>query len=247
MKQSSTQLKAAARGHLSGRYTVLIIACMLANIIIDIPSMVISYTVNPHTVSGSLINAAVTFILSALSTIFIVGQNYICLSYGRSEDQIPTSYMWYGFKGRADDIIIAYFLIFIRLFVYALPFSFALVFYTMAANIYTFLLLVAAVSFSAVMCIRVELDYSQVFFLLIDHPQMRPKELLSQSKQIMRGSRGRLFYIQLSFIGMYLLNLLTFGMAAFWTAPYIRMTLTELYLELTGTVSSEPEAHDEIA
>lgn len=233
MKQSSTQLKASARGHLTGRYSVPIIACMLANIIIDIPSMMISYTVNPYTTSGSLINAAVTFILAALSAIFVVGQNYICLCYARSEDLIPMSYMWYGFKGRADDIIKAYFLIFIRSFVYMLPFSFALVLCAALPNVFTALLLVAATAFSAVMCIRIELDYSQVFLLLIDHPDMTPKELLAQSKQMMQGSRGRLFYIQLSFIGMYLLNLLTFGLAAFWVTPYVRMTLTEFYLELT--------------
>lgn len=239
MKQSSTQLKASARGHLTGRYSLPIVACLLANVIINIPSMMTSYTVNPYTTSGALITYAVTFILSALSVIFMVGQNYICLCYARSDEQVPMSYMWYGFKGRADDIIIAYFLIFIRTFVCTLPFAFALVLCVMMPNAFTILFLIAATIFFLVTCIRIELNYSQVFLLMIDHPDIRPKELLIQSKQLMQGSRGRLLYIQLSFIGMYLLSLLTFGLANFWVTPYVRMTLTEFYLELTNTVSSD--------
>jgi uncharacterized membrane protein len=67
---------------------------------------------------------------------------------------------------------------------------------------------------------------------MVDYPQKRPKELLSYSKQLMKGNRGRLLYLQLSFIGMFFLVLLSFGIAMFWVYPYLNMTLTEFYLDV---------------
>lgn len=240
MKATSSQLKADARGHLAGRYALPIIAYMLARMIINIPSLLISYTVNPATVSGSLMDNAVSLILTVIMTIFMVGQNHICLRYARSNERLPMTEMWYGFKGRADEIIITYFLIFIRYVVYGIPFIFIFVLFTMQpANIIMLLLLLCSIIYMAVMYIKVELDYALVYFLIVDQPQERPKQLLIRSKQLMKGNRGRLFYIQLSFIGMYLLGLLSFGFAMFWIYPYVRMTMTEFYLELVQDNSDE--------
>lgn len=233
MKATSSQLKANARGHLAGRYALPIIAYMLARMIINIPSLLISYTVNPATLSGSLMNNAVSLILTVIMTIFMVGQNHICLQYARSNERLPMAEMWYGFKGRADEIIIAYFLIFIRYVAYGIPFILMFVLFTMQpANSMMILLLICSIIFMAVMYIKVELDYALVYFLIVDNPKERPKQLLIRSKQLMQGNRGRLFYIQLSFIGMYLLGLLSFGFAMFWIYPYVRMTMTEFYLDL---------------
>lgn len=240
MKAKSSQLKASARGHLAGRYALPIIAYMLARMIINIPSLMISYTVNPATISGSLLDNAVSVILSVIMTIFLVGQNHICLKYARSSERLPMAEMWYGFKGRADEIIITYFLIFIRYLAYGVPFILTFVLITMQPDsLPVKLLLMASLIFMAVMYIKVELDYALVYFLIIDHPQERPGQLLVRSKQLMGGNRGRLFYIQLSFIGMYVLGLLSFGLAMFWIYPYVRMTMTEFYLELVQSDSSK--------
>ena len=211
---------------------MIILAFMLAQIIMEIPSMLVSMTINTNTSIGMLFYFFATFILSTLSAIFMVGHNNIWLHYTHSEVQVPIEEMWYGFKGRADEIIIAYFLIYIRLFVCFLPFGIAVSICLKQTNGGTLAFLAVAALFSLIACTKVNLDYSQVFFLLIDHPEKRPVELLKLSKQIMQGNRLRLLYIQLSFIGMYLLVAFTFGFASFWVTPYIRMTLTELYNEL---------------
>lgn len=242
MKIISTQLKATARDHLAGRYAVLILSCVAADVIINIPYMTISSTVSPYTNTGSLILIATIVILSALSAIFTVGQNYICLCYAKSPDRVPSSYIWYGFKGRADDIIKAYFMIFVRFALSLLPAVFALALCLTMPNAFTALLSLALFILSAALCIRIELDYSQVFFLLIERPELSAKETLSAGKQMIRGSRGRLLYLQISFIGMYLLNLLTFNVARFWITPYVRMTMTEFYLNLNKAPAQTTEA-----
>lgn len=235
MKTTASQLKATARGHLTGRYAVLIIAYMISNLITNIPSLFVSYTANPYTSSGSLINTGASLILSFISVIFLVGQNRICLRYARGTDMVPVSEMWYGFKGNADKTIITYFLFFIRFLLYSVPFIGLLsCILIMGDTLLLVFLTVAALIFMLYMWIRLELDYALVFFLLIDYPTETPRKLLAHSKQLMKGNKGRLFYLQLSFIGMLLLVLLSFGIAMFWVYPYMRMTFTEFYLDLTS-------------
>lgn len=241
MKTTAPQLKASAREHLTGRYSVVIIAYMMAALITNIPSLVISYTVNTNTLAGNLIDTGVTLILNFILTIFLVGQNRICLRYARSREAVPVSEMWYGFKGRADEIIITCFLYFIRFLIYSVPFIAALACYLKLDLPVLFgSLSIIFLIFMIVMWVKLELDYALTFFLIIDYPEESPGKLLQHSRQLMKGNRGRLFYLQLSFIGMYLLVLLSFGLAMFWVYPYTRMTFTEFYLHING--SSEETA-----
>ena len=250
MKTTSPQLKANAREHLTGRYGVVIIAYMMASLITNIPSLVISYTVNTNTLAGNLIDTGVTLILNFILTIFLVGQNHICLRYARGKEAVPVSEMWYGFRGRADEIIITCFLYFIRLLICSVPFIASLACYLKAGSPVLFgSLAVISLIFMIVMWIKLELDYGLIFFLIVDYPEESPGKLLQHSRQLMKGNRGRLFYLQLSFIGMYLLVLLSFGFAMFWVYPYTRMTFTEFYLDVNPSeevTSVEEEIEEEI-
>ena len=53
-------------------------------------------------------------------------------------------------------------------------------------------------------------------------------------KQLMKGNLGTYFYLQLSFLGMMLLVVLSFGLAILWVQPYMTQTITLFYYELTG-------------
>lgn len=247
MKTSSPQLKAEARGHLTGRYGLIITAYLIASLLTNIPSLVFSYTLNTRTTIGSLIDVSVTLILNFLLTIFLVGQNHICLRCVRSSEPVPVSEMWYGFKGRADEIIITFFLYFIRFLLYSVPFIAMLAGYLLAGSPVLFgILSVISLIFMGVMWIRTELDYALVFFLIIDCPKEAPGQLLKHSREWMKGNRGRLLYLQLSFIGMYLLVLLSFGLAMFWVYPYTRMTFTEFYMDVQKEKTSVTETATEV-
>lgn len=233
MKLKSSQLKANARGHLTGKYAFPMIAYMIADMVNSTMAMIVSLVGDTQSDTGKLINLGISVILSAIMAIFVVGQNKLSLHIARNDQYPAISDIWYGFKGHADNIIIAYFRIFIREFIFALPFGFAAVLYSIRPEISYMIFLIICGIFSAVMCIRVELDYGMVFFLIIDHPELTSKDLLSKSQDLIQGKRKNLLFLYMSFIGMGILVLLTFGFAIFWVAPYMRMTLTEFYVALT--------------
>ncbi|MEA4871033.1 MAG: DUF975 family protein [Christensenella sp.] len=76
--------------------------------------------------------------------------------------------------------------------------------------------------------------YAMAPYLLAEHPELTASEAIEQSKQKMAGNKGRLFCLQLSFIGWFLLAALTAGIGFIFLAPYTKAAETAFYLDLTG-------------
>ena len=102
---------------------------------------------------------------------------------------------------------------------------------------------------SIVLLVIVELQYALSLYLIIDHPQMRPTEALKVSHGIMKGHRGRLFYLILSFVGLQLLSALTLWVGYLWVAPYQAQTMANFYLDVIGetTICSEPYVKTDVS
>ena len=76
--------------------------------------------------------------------------------------------------------------------------------------------------------------YSMAPYLMAEYPQIGIREAVDRSKQLMDGNKGRLFCLQFSFIGWWLLSALTFGIVGLWIMPYMQTAQACFYLELTG-------------
>ena len=76
-------------------------------------------------------------------------------------------------------------------------------------------------------------EYRMIPYLLADDETMTKQRAFAESKRLMRGQKWRAFVLDLSFIGWYLLALLTLGLAAiFYVNPYKCMTDAALYEKL---------------
>ena len=89
-----------------------------------------------------------------------------------------------------------------------------------------------------ILAVFVQMWYALALYLLLDHPQMKARESLKISRQIMKGNKGRLFYIYLSFIGLQILCLLSLGIGSLWVYPYQSQTLVIFYLDVVGEIPS---------
>ena len=76
--------------------------------------------------------------------------------------------------------------------------------------------------------------YSMAPYLMAEYPDMGIREAVNRSKELMDGNKGRLFCLDFSFIGWWLLSALTFGILGLWIAPYALTARAAFYLELTG-------------
>ena len=72
--------------------------------------------------------------------------------------------------------------------------------------------------------------YRMVPFILSEYPQMSAKEALRLSDEMTRGHKAKMFVLDLSFFGWYLLGAITFGLSDIvFTTPYVYATEAELY------------------
>ena len=102
---------------------------------------------------------------------------------------------------------------------------------TTASPVYMLLMSIFLV-ISAIIIAVTRLLLSQTFFLLQDFPQYSAKELMKMSCQIMKGHKGRLFYIAVSFLPLYLLSAFSFFIAFFWLVPYTNAVMANFYMDL---------------
>ncbi len=80
----------------------------------------------------------------------------------------------------------------------------------------------------------VKIVYSQLYYLMLDFPDYSVRALFRRSRLLMRGHKGRLFYIIVSFLPLELLGILTCGVGLLWIYPYKQAVITEFYLDLVS-------------
>jgi len=76
------------------------------------------------------------------------------------------------------------------------------------------------------------ISYSQVYYLLADHPNLEPIDAIRSSKVLMQGHKWQYFCLGFRLLGWVLLSLLTLGIGLLWVMPYMQTAYAEFYLEL---------------
>lgn len=74
--------------------------------------------------------------------------------------------------------------------------------------------------------------YAMTPYILVDNPELGPREARLKSIEMMRGHKGKLFGLELSFIGWFLLCILSLGIGFIWLAPYYQTTHAAFYHDL---------------
>ncbi len=76
------------------------------------------------------------------------------------------------------------------------------------------------------------LSYSMSFFISEDHPEYSIDECITTSMKMMDGHKMDLFLLILSFIGWFLLSILTLGIGLLWLIPYMYTSIAHFYEQL---------------
>ena len=74
--------------------------------------------------------------------------------------------------------------------------------------------------------------YAMTPYILLDNPELGANEAITKSKEMMKGYKWKLFCLDLSFIGWYLLTAITFGLAMLYAAPLMNAARAQFYEEL---------------
>lgn len=75
-------------------------------------------------------------------------------------------------------------------------------------------------------------SYSMAFFIQQEQPNKNWKYNIDQSRRLMNGKKWKLFCLDFSFIGWYLLGFLCLGVGILFVIPYHQMARANFFLEV---------------
>ncbi|MGI6095613.1 MAG: DUF975 family protein [Lachnospiraceae bacterium] len=255
MKRKGSELKKMARASLSGRYAKAIGAILIY--------LLIGFGINLLTTffMGRVSNIPLTYdatyymktmlpilgmdiIVSILLQIFLCGLYKFFLNFTR-QTEYKISDLFYGFTHNPDRIIVANIVQFALYFIVILP---AIMIMTLSIINPNYILLGLLMMFIDIgLIIMLSYRYLLSPFLLMDNENMGGIESLRISAQLMKGHKGRMFLISLSFIGWEILTIFTLGIGQLWLLPYITITTVFFYMERIGELDPPtPEPDIEI-
>ena len=226
MNISSKELKKMARNQLSGKYgtfigtnVLYILITLVASNLMDLvlgtssilnPLTATSATVETLGISHTVVYYLSTFILSLILSVLNIGLLKIALDTARGYD-IRFQDLFYGFKHHPDRVILAQGVILLLTYLCILPGSGLCIYGYRQKSVTLLLAGTAVLCVGLVIYLILSLMFSQTMFFLTDYIDIEAMQALKESVRIMRGKKGKFFYLQLSFIGIYLLGAIACG------------------------------------
>jgi uncharacterized membrane protein len=234
--QTSRQLKGIAKERSLGRYGTLI----GANIIIFALQFLISGITTVST-SGSIllviINNIITVIVNILLGTLMSGKAYLYMNLLYSQS-ISTSDLFFGLKQQPQKAVIIQSVFVLVDFLVSLPSQILLIQYQTSPNPNTMSALIFALAIGLIINVYVSLVYSQAFFILHDFPDRSAKEILATSRHLMKGNKFRLFYLNVTFLPLYLLGCVTLFIPLLWISVYRYATTCAFYQDLIANAAA---------
>ena len=241
------ELKNAAKDKLDGKYTGAILILVLSSLISNAVTLLIDSIGTTTLDSVRQISGAAYVIIFVVFNLLLLLADIICaimdvgitLYFLNIACRRPPSTrdLFYGFQNDSKKSLIITAAIVLCRLVCLWPFQ--QLAQTLLRTRELKWLLYAGIALVIGLCIYVTvfLGIALSYYLLLDFPQISAKETLALSWRTMRGQRRRLFLLEMSFLPLMLLCILSFGIGFLWLRPYMQMTYTCFFLDLMNPAS----------
>lgn len=230
---SSSQLKALSREQLKGKYAVAVGATFLTTLISIVVSLLITVFAKTDSTASIIIYYLISFIISLLTAVLGIGLVKFFLKLVQNETYQVSDIFW-GFQNHPDKVILITILLTLIFFICLIPGMGLLFVYAVTYSRIVFVLAMFTFIAGIVAMIIIGINYSQVGCIIADNSEYSVLEIMRLSRDMMKGQKGRFFYLQISFIGWYMLSLLSCGIALLWIEPYRMCTNINFYTDLKG-------------
>lgn len=228
---SSAQLKDKAKDKLTGHYGLLIGSSIVINLItFSVSSMITLFAPSGYTITGYILSTALSFLVSVFCGVFNVGVALMYLKFAIG-NQASFSDIFYGFSHHIEKSLMISLVMNAIGFLPTLAYSVPFYAYMRTSNELYMYLMFPCLAVALVVNVLLALNLSQCYYLMLDFPDKSASEILSLSFRVMKGHKGRLFYIEISFLPLILLGYMSF-IGVLWVIPYMQMTLTNFFFDI---------------
>lgn len=238
MKRKVKELKRIARGNLIGNYSETIRAAVLSNLIISLVELPFSFTRSDVTFSTSnLIYYAALVLIGIASVVLTAGQYRIHLQTARN-GKANSRELFSIMKTESDRFIFTQVIMFVLSLIAMTPVFGAVALFLLFDSMKYYTIALALGITGCILLIYLSLTFDLVYFAMIDDENLSMLKALKYTKELVHTHRKRYLYLQLSFIGMLCLGVLSFGIGMLWVHPYMVQTITLFYLDVKGELNT---------
>ena len=241
--KSSAELKSLAKGQLLGNYSTSISVFLVYFAISWIISFVLNFATDTNSIPGLIMYYVLNIIVTLITALFTPGIHYFYMNLV-SGRPFKVSDVFFGFSYHPEKTLLLTIINFAIALVCMIPcIILGILYYATKLPILLVLAtLLGVIGYIALTIINLHL--AQIYYLMLEFPDYSAVDLLKTSYDLMRGQKFRLFYLQVSFIPLTLLSLLSCGIGLFWIQPYMYATYTNFYFDLVrGRQSTQPQEH----
>ena len=218
--RSNTEYKNAALDRLRGNWKPAVLATLVYVLImlvvvgaVEGPSFFVSNTVPPNFgLLFGLLGGSIVLYVFVLYPILVGYENALKLVYERRDYEV-THNLFEITKSNYLHKVWGMFLTYLKIFLWGCLFIIPGIIMTFA--------------------------YAMTPYILEEHPEISAWDASTRSREMMKGHKFDLFYLYLSFIGWFLLALLTLGIGGLWLAPYMEGAKAAFYNDLKAECGEE--------
>ena len=234
MKRSSATLKTLARKSLNGNYGIPILAYLIITALTVVVSMLVTGFLDVTSMTSIITNQILLYMLSLLMSLCNAGYSKLILSMNRKQPYTVGN-LFYVFSHNPDRFLVVNLLLLVGQLILSLPLEILSYTSTGTASLYLSLF---ALILQALMSLLLGAFFGLANYLLLDNPEIGAIDSLKESLRLMKGNKGRYFYIQFSFIPLNLACLFTCYIGLLWLMPYIQTTMVYFYMDITGELDA---------
>ena len=239
--KSLAEIKDISRDKMLGRYGTAIGAFLFIRLFVFTATNVSALAAPMY----SLIYMLMMFVFALIEGIFVFGEQqiYMEIATGRQASSFD---VFKAFKTRADSAI-GWRLIFLMVITGSFFISSEATVLLKGAGADSIFIEAGLMIIAGIACLVFYLNYALVIMIMHDFPDLKVMQAFKKSRDLMRGRKKELLRIIASFIPLWLVVLITFGVGAFFVHPYFKLTLTEFYLDgiRAGQAVNEERETDE--
>ena len=221
------------RENLNGRYRLsmsVFLTVTLINLFSDLP-----FTYRLGNVYATKVQTVIYYIAEVLLSIVVgvlqMGLIRFHLNMARKKE-CRISDVFYCFMNHSNRYFGAYIIYYAISMIAKAPFLVARNFFKLSGD--TMGIAIALYAASAVLSFIVLVLFPFYLYLVLSRDDLSVFACLTHAIKLIRGNILRVIYINVSFIGMLVLCVLSLGIGLLWVEPYYEQTFTNLFLDVTG-------------
>ena len=226
-------LKADARESLLGNLTVPVISIFIYTLTSVMLSDLISSFSSSSVALSIIFSALVFLVVNTCTGMLRIGLSCIFLRLQFGMRPVVGDLL-YAFRRNSNTAVVISAFLSVLEFLCMLPAILFLSFLygkDFPGHQFLYVILVAAGSLGAV---AIRIRYAICTYLFLDFPDFSAEELIRGGTKLMKGHLRRLYFLYLSFLPMYLLTLLSFGLAGLWVSSYTHAAAAAFFIALTA-------------